>query len=64
MLCPNCGKIYIPALMSEPGWVEKFTRWTHGRQLIQEVWPDATPIEREQFTSGICSDQCWDEFLS
>ena len=63
MICPSCGKSYTPDLMAEPEWREKFQNWKYGRQLIQNVWPNATPIQREQLQTGICSDKCWDDFL-
>lgn len=63
MICPSCGKTYTPDLMKDPLFDEKFEAWKYGRIVIQRVWPDATPIQREQLQTGICSDKCWDNFL-
>jgi hypothetical protein len=61
-MCPHCEKIYKPALADQPGFPERLARWKKG-ELIQKVWPEATPEEREQIVSGVCSDQCWKEML-
>lgn len=50
--CPNCGKSYEPKLVRK-----------HPEMLIQEEFPNATPAEREQCISGLCSDECWTEFV-
>ena len=54
--CPNCKKSYMPKLALES---------TVGKEhmCIQDIFPEATAIEREQLVTGICSDKCWDEFL-
>ncbi len=57
--CPNCGKQYTPVLALDKMGM---ARWNSG-MLIQEAWPHAKAIEREQLQTGICSDKCWDEFL-
>lgn len=64
MKCPNCKKEYVPELMAMPGFDHRFQQWKYGRKLIQDVWPDATAIQREQLQTGICSDKCWEEFMS
>ena len=52
--CPACGKVYKPTLgMRDP----------NDNRLIQEIYPNATPEEREQRVSGCCSDECWDKWL-
>ena len=51
--CPNCGKIYVPVLGERK----------RPEVTIQTEFPDATPVQREQYVSGICSDKCWREFL-
>ena len=51
--CPNCGKVYEPVLKRPQG----------DDRLIQDIYPDAKPFEREQLMTGICSDECWDEWL-
>ena len=50
-LCPNCKKLYSPTLLRK-----------HPEVPIQQEFPDAKPIEREQHISGLCSDKCWNEF--
>lgn len=52
MICPNCRRIYKPKLIRN-----------HPEIVIQEEYPEATPEEREQLISGICSKKCWDEYL-
>ena len=32
-------------------------------ELIQDSYPNATKEEREQLISGLCSNECWEEFL-
>ena len=59
--CPNCKKIYTPDLATQPNFEEKLVEW-QGR-LIQNVWPEATLIQREQLMTGVCSDKCWAEYL-
>lgn len=49
--CPNCKMKYVPTLERKTG------------ALIQDEFPNASAIEREQLVSGICSDKCWDVFL-
>lgn len=61
MKCPNCKREYTPDLEKTATNSEK--RWWEGGKLIQNVWPNATPIQREQLQTGICSDACWDQFL-
>ena len=51
--CPNCGKVYVPDLGERPA---------DGR-LIQEQFPEATAIQREQLMTGLCSDKCWNAYL-
>lgn len=52
MICPNCGKSYEPRLKRKYLDVP-----------IQQEFPNAKPIDREQLVSGICSDKCWNEFI-
>jgi len=52
--CPQCKRAYETEL-------EYPSR--DDRQLIQDIYPDALPYQREQLQSGICSDRCWDEYL-
>lgn len=51
-ICPNCNRVYQPVLDRK-----------HPELLIQEEFPKALAWEREQHISGICSDECWQEFL-
>jgi hypothetical protein len=60
--CPNCKKQYVPDLAKSPDFTSKRTTWRAGR-LIQDVWPEASTIQREQLLTGICSDECWDKYL-
>jgi len=50
--CPNCEKGYEPILKRE-----------HPELSIQFEFPNAPTWQREQHLSGICSDECWNEFL-
>ena len=50
--CPNCKKVYEPELGERKSGA-----------LIQNEFPNALPYQREQLITGICSDECWDEFL-
>jgi len=51
--CPNCKKKYMPILkVSE-----------NDNRPIQQIFPHAPRWQREQLISGICSDQCWKEYL-
>lgn len=52
-ICPNCKKAYWPTLGERK----------HEHLLIQEEFPDARPIEREQLLTGLCSDACWNAYL-
>lgn len=51
-ICPNCKKHYKPDLGERDPDV-----------LIQEQFPKATPEQREQLMSGLCSTKCWNEYL-
>jgi uncharacterized Zn finger protein (UPF0148 family) len=51
-ICPACGKHYIPVLGERDG-----------TRMIQEQFPNATPSEREQLVTGICSDRCWRKYI-
>lgn len=49
--CPNCGKVY----------------WTELERLddrpIQQQYPNEPAWKREQNISGLCSSDCFDEFI-
>jgi hypothetical protein len=53
IICPNCGKHYIPVLTRNP----------NDHRPIQAIFPFAPAWQREQLISGICSDECWDAYL-
>lgn len=56
--CPQCQKMYVPDL--------SFAELEKGRlegKLIQDIFPQATPTQREQLQTGICSDECWNKYL-
>ena len=50
--CPQCERFYTPVLGE---------RKQHAS--IQDEFPEATSIEREQLTSGLCSPECWNAYL-
>lgn len=52
-VCPNCGRKYNTVLDRPKG----------DNRCIQDIFPDAEKWMREQLISGICSDQCWKEYL-
>jgi len=51
-ICPQCGKHYLPELTERKN-----------NMAIQMQFPNATPMQREQLVTGICSDDCWNKFL-
>lgn len=53
-VCPQCHRHYTPVL-SEIN--------AEDNRLIQDIYPDAFPFEREQLLTGICSDVCWNKYL-
>lgn len=55
--CPFCGK--EGQMMVD---AEKHHRWKAG-ELVQNVWPEMTPDEREQLITGICG-KCWDTTMA
>lgn len=57
--CPICHTEFVPTLLTEPGWQEKVQRWMGG-EFVQNVWPEASDMDREQLMSSICSNECWD----
>ena len=63
--CPECGEDFVPDLVDiDPEFYSNHYRWRSQKLLIQNVWPDATLIQREQLQTGLCSDMCWDSWLS
>jgi len=53
--CPQCKKIYEIELPPRP---------EGDRRMIQDIYPDAEPYQREQLQLGYCSDKCFDESIS
>ena len=55
--CPMCGretKIMVDA--------EKYNDYRTGKGLIQNVFPELSPAEREVLKTGICQ-KCWNEMF-
>jgi hypothetical protein len=55
--CPNCLEEH--SMMVDKN---KYNRWRAGEK-VQMVWPEMTPAQREFLITGICSDECWNEYL-
>lgn len=51
--CVVCNKKYEVQVDAE-----KYNLWIGG-ELIQNVWPEFSVVQREQLISGVCSDECW-----
>lgn len=51
-ICPACRKAYKPELGER-----------NPNMLIQQQYPHATPAQREQLVTGLCSDKCWKRYL-
>lgn len=55
IICPQCKRRYKPVLpIPDPS----------DRRAIQDIYPDAENWQREQQLTGICSDRCWDLYLT
>jgi hypothetical protein len=52
-VCPQCKRHYKPILERPQG----------DNRMIQEIFPNAKPFEREQLITGLCSDDCWKKYL-
>jgi hypothetical protein len=52
IICPQCAVAYYPKLGNRKTDL-----------VIQKEFPDATSAEREQLVTGICSDQCYTDYL-
>lgn len=52
--CPMCGKVTEHTITEE-----QYLAIQQGK-MIQSVFPDMNPSEREQFVSGICPE-CWEK---
>lgn len=56
-VCPECGKKnYIE--MSD----EQYQKYTEGSDLIQRIFPEMSPAQREILITGICED-CWNKLF-
>ena len=63
--CPECGEDFVPELVDiDPDFYANHYRWRSKRLLIQDVWPNATTVQREQLLSGLCSFSCFDTYLN
>ncbi len=58
--CPQCNKTYLVELAQRADWAGKFSLMK--TNTIQKVWPTAMEYQREQLTTGLCSDKCWNDF--
>ena len=55
LTCPQCKKVYETELDAPP-MNERITP-------IKNMFPDAEPYQLEQHVLGLCSDECWDNYL-
>ena len=56
--CPMCGKEHdIHAITHEQAEMLRKDRW-----LVQEIFPELTPAQREVFITGTCPG-CWDKLF-
>jgi hypothetical protein len=62
-VCPQCGRHYTPVLEVFCAAREKQGMVVNRNRPIQELFPNATPMQREQLITGLCSDECWDAYL-
>ena len=60
-ICPQCGKTYVPDLIQEAP--QKVASWLRGEGLIQSIFPTAQAYQREQLQTGLCSDDCFDDYV-
>ncbi len=62
--CPVCKGKYLPDLLvlDPTKFIKGMLQWEEGGKQIQDAFPDAQSYQREQLQTGICSNQCWDEF--
>ena len=61
MTCPHCHRTYLVELAQAADWIGKLVLTE--TKLIQDVWPKAEMYQREQLMTGLCSDQCWTDYL-
>ena len=55
-VCPHCGKRKFIVVEED-----KFNKWITGG-LIQDVWPEKSPEEREEIKTGFCPE-CWKDLF-
>lgn len=55
--CPICGKVNELEVEEE-----KFNLYNEGKDNIQNIFPELSPVERELLITGICQS-CWDKFM-
>lgn len=55
--CPGCGSRTAITVDEH-----KLRLWQHG-ELIQNVWPEKTPAERETMITGF-HDECFETFVA
>jgi hypothetical protein len=52
-ICPQCLKEYETILERPP----------YDERPIQEIYPNVPPWVREQLITGLCSNECWIEYI-
>ena len=52
-ICPECNGHFKPELGER----------MQPEACIQDEFPNATAMQREQLLTGLCSDKCWNKFL-
>ena len=55
--CPSCGK-ETKLMVTE----QQYKDLNDGKKLIQNIFPDWSPEDRELLITGICSN-CWDKMF-
>lgn len=56
-VCPECDKKNYIEISDE-----QYQRYTEGSELIQKIFPEMNPIQREILVTGICGD-CWNKLF-
>lgn len=60
LTCPVCNEEKTVELTPEE--YENYLRYTPGRQLVQDVFPNVDPKVRELLRGGMCAD-CWNMYF-
>jgi hypothetical protein len=47
--CPFCGKSWEVSMS-----IADYIRWCYGAELVQRIFPDRSPAERELLINGVC----------